>query len=182
VSHPTHIASVYFRFGPVAGHLPDCPRAGTGIWEVTRHARDGLNGETRETTIRVACFDCGVVRFETFNGAPMSTETTHASETGYGSRPEKVAGLWLHPGPRIWHGDDRGPTAYYVTRTKDRPRVPADAIGIVGWHLGKRHGVRWGAGLQPTDYGTVARAADQDWPSRRAAVAWIAAQIAAVTT
>jgi hypothetical protein len=181
VSLSKNISSLYFRFRPVAGHLPDCRHHGTDAWEVTRHVWDGLDGETRETTIRLACHDCGVVHFE-HAGAAMSMETTHASEIGYGSRPERVAGLWLHPGPRIWDGDERGPTAFYVTRTKDRPRVPGDVLGVVGWHLGPRHGVRWGAGLGATGHGTVLVSADQDWPSRRAAVAWIAAQSPAVTS
>jgi hypothetical protein len=171
-----NLRSLYFKFQPVAGHMPGCTRAGTDLWEVTRFTRD-WDGDTRQTTFRFACHDCGVVAFESIDGPMASVEHTHASEIGYGSRPEKVAGLWLHPGPRIWHGDDRGPTAYYVTRTKDRPQSPDDVAGVVGWHLGPRHGIRWSAGLHPTDHGTVTTTSGQDWSSRRAAVAWIAAQV-----
>jgi hypothetical protein len=175
--HGHSISSLYFGFGPVAGHLPDCPYAGTDVWEVTRYQRKNLDGEVRETTFRLTCHDCGVLHFQDLDGPTSSFETTHATEAGYGSKPERVLGLWLWPGPRIWYGDGRGPTAYYVTRGKDRPREPADAVGVVGWGLGKRGGVRWSAGLEPTGHGTVKTTPGQDWPSRRAAVAWIAAQI-----
>jgi hypothetical protein len=177
-SRGQHISALYFGYRPVAGHLPECSRAGTDVWEATRFTWDGLDGETRETTFRFACLECGVVAFQSFDGAVSGLEHTHATEIGYGTRPERVAGLWLHPGPRIWHGDERGPTAYYVTRGKDRPRQPADVAGMTGWHLGRRGGLRWSAGLGATDYGTVQTSAGQDFASRRAAVAWIAAQLA----
>lgn len=104
----------------------------------------------------------------------LSSETTHASEVGYGSKPERVAGVWLWPGPRIWHGDGRGPVAYFITATKDRPRCPEDVVGRVAWSLGPRGGIRWSAGLGCTGHGTVLESAGQTWPSRRAAVAWVA--------
>jgi hypothetical protein len=65
-----------------------------------------------------------------------------------------------------------------VTRTSDRPRQPDDVAGIVAWTLGKRGGVHWGAGLGATDHGTAKTGAGQEFSSRRAAVAWIAAQLA----
>jgi hypothetical protein len=173
-----NISSLYFRFRPVAGHEPGCPREGTDTWEVTWYVRDFPRDET---TIRLACADCGTVAFFAADGS-LSTEHTHASQIGWGSRPDKVAGLWLHAGPPVWYRDDRGPTAYYVTTTPARPSEPGQAAGIVGWHTGPRGGIRWGAGLDPTDHGTVAVAAGRDFSSRRAAVAWIAAQLAARTT
>jgi hypothetical protein len=175
-----NIRAQYFDFRPVAGHLPDCPRAGSDVWEATRYTWHGFDAaETvRETTFRLACHDCGVVAFETFDGPSSGFRCTHARHVGYASRPERVGGLWLHPGPPIWDDDDRGPSAYYVTETRDRPRDPADVAGVVAWHLGPRGGVRWGAGLGQTDSGCVRESAGQDWPSRRAAVAWIAARLA----
>jgi hypothetical protein len=175
--HGHGISDLYFGYLSPAGHLPGCPHAGTGIWEATQHVRRGPDGEARETTFRFACHDCGVVHFESIDGAMSSFETTHATEAGYGSKPEKVLGLWLWPGPRIWHGDERGPMAYYVTRDKERPRAPGDVAAVVGWGTGPRGGTRWRAGLEPSDYGTVKTPAGQDFPSRRAAVAWVAAQI-----
>lgn len=171
------IGTLYFRFGPVAGHAEGCPNAAGDLWEVTRYADTRFSGEVRQTTFRFACHACGVVHFERIDGAPAGFETTHGGEVGYASRPERAAGLWLWAGPRMWYRDERGPEAFYVTCGKARPRQPADAVGIVGWHLGKRGGVRWGAGLYPTGHGTVQASAGQDWPSRRAAVAWIAAQL-----
>jgi hypothetical protein len=175
--HGHDIAALYFGFGPVAGHCAGCPREGTDVWEVTRYRRKNFGGDVRETTLRFACHECGAVLFESFDGQSTSFETTHGAEAGYGSKPERVLGLWLWPGPRIWHGDERGPTAYYVTRSKERPRVPADVAGMVGWHTGPRGGVKWAAGLAPTEHGTVKTPSGQDFGSRRAAVAWIAARI-----
>lgn len=171
------IGSLYFQFRPVAGHLAGCSREGTDVWESTRFTWEGFDGETKETTFRFACDECGVVAFESVDGPMSSLECTHASQVGYGSRPERVAGLWLHPGPRLWRGDEHGPCAFYVTHGKDRPRQPGDVAGIVAWHLGKRGGVRWSAGLEATEYGTAKTAAGQDFASRRAAVAWIAAHL-----
>jgi hypothetical protein len=177
-AHGYGISGLYFGFGPVAGHLPDCPRAGTDVWEVTRHQDRNFDGEVRRTTFRLACHDCGVVHFQDLDGPDLSFETTHGTEAGYGSKPEKVLGLWLWPGPRIWHGDSRGPMAYYVTRGKARPRAASDVAGVVGWRTGPRGGVKWAAGLAPTKHGTVQTPSGQDFGSRRAAVAWIAAQLA----
>jgi hypothetical protein len=168
----THnIDDLYFRYRSVAGHLEGCSRRGTDVWETTRYVRERYPDGT-ETVIRSACRECGVVAFERTD-SDMSHETTHASQVGYGSKPEKVLGHWLHPGPGIWYGDDRGPTVFFVTATKEPPTRPEDVLGKVGWNLGPRHGLRWSAGLGCTDHGTVLRGAEQTWPSRRAAVAWV---------
>jgi len=173
------IHRLYFEFGPVAAHRAGCPQRGSDVWEVTRHQDKHSGGETRRTTLRYACHRCGAVAFETFDGPDAAFEPTHATQTGYGAGPERVAGLWLWPGPRIWPGDARGPLACYVTRGKDRPRRPEDTVGVVGWHLGRRGGIKWSAGLGCTDHHTVTVSAGQDFASRRAAVAWIAAQLTA---
>ena len=171
ISH--HIDALYFDYQPVAGHLEDCPRHGTDVWDVTRHHWESFSGHKTEITIRCACHLCGFVAFDRAD-TDLSHEVTHADEVGYGSKPENVAGVWLHPGPRIWCRDERGPTAYLVTRSKELPRRPEDVIGKVGWTLGSRGGVRWGAGLGCTGHGTVLTASEQTWSSRRAAVAWVA--------
>jgi hypothetical protein len=170
ISH--NIDDLYFRYRSVAGHLEGCPRHGTDVREVTRFTRDSCTGERRETTIRYACRPCGVVGFERADG-DMSIEHTHASQIGYASRPERVLGVWLHPGPGIWYGDDRGPAVFFVTAAKEPPRRPEDVLGKVGWNLGPRHGLRWSAGLGCTGDGSVLRGAAQTWTSRRAAVAWV---------
>jgi hypothetical protein len=172
------IASLYFRYKSAAGHMPKCALAGTDTWETTRFTWSSFDGSKTQTTLRLACGECGAVTFLRFD-EEESFEATHASQVGFGTRPERVAGLWLHPGPLIWRHDDRGPTSFYVTRTKDRPRDPADVAGVVGWHLGKRGGVRWSAGTGCTAYGSIEVGAGQDFASRRAAVAWIAAALTA---
>jgi hypothetical protein len=169
------IDALYFDYKPAAGHLPDCRLAGMDLWEVTRFTWvNSWDEATSETTIRLACHECGVVHFET-SDSPCSAETTHASEVGYASRPEKVLGVWLHPGPRIWHRDERGPTSYLVTASNEPPRHPEDVLGKIGWHLGSRGGVKWGAGQGCTEHGAVLTTAEQYFTSRRAAVAWVVA-------
>lgn len=171
------IDALYFEYTPVAGHLEGCRWRGTDVWEVTRHTWLSINGDSSEVTIRLACHECGVVHFEGPADGPGSMETTHADQVGYAGKPERVAGVWLHPGPRIWHGDERGPTRFLVTASKDRPRRPDDVLGIIGWHLGRRGGVRWGAGIGCTGHGTVKVSASEsgagDFATRRAAVAWV---------
>ncbi len=154
--------------------LLQAPRHGTDVWEVTKFTRDGFDGERCETTIRYACRQCCMVGFEGTDG-DMRIDHTHATQIGYGSKPERVLGAWLHPGPLIWHGDDRGPTAYLVTAGKEPPRSPEAVLGEVGWSFGPRYGVRWGAGLGCTGHGTVLAGSGQSWTSRRAAVAWVVA-------
>jgi len=169
------IDALYFDYQPVAGHLEGCRFHGTDLWEVTRHTEyvPSWSDRSPEVTLRLACSECGVVHFQMLN-TEGSSETTHANEVGYGNKPERVLGMWLHPGPRIWHGDERGPARFYVTASKDRPRQPGDVLGMVGWSLGRRGGVRWSAGVGCTGHGTVeVSSGDQTWPSRRGAVAWI---------
>lgn len=169
------IDDLYFSYRPVAGHAEGCPRRDADVWETTRFRwYSRADEQVRQTVIRYACHLCGVVGFERADGE-LSTECTHASQVGYGSKPEKVAGVWLHPGPRIWYGDDRGPLVYFVTANKQPPQRPEDVIGKVGWSLGPRGGVRWGAGIGANEHGTAVRGAEQTWPSRRGAVAWVIA-------
>jgi hypothetical protein len=165
---------LYFGYRPVADHLEGCRFHGTDMWEVTRHTWDSFRRDRDEVTIRYACHECGVITFESTDG-PMSFECTHADQVGYASKPEKVLGVWLHPGPRIWHSDDRGPQAYLITVSKEPPGRPEDVLGKVGWNLGPRRGLRWSAGLGCTGHGSVLRGAEQTWASRRAAVAWVVA-------
>jgi hypothetical protein len=169
------INELYFGYSPAAYHIQGCPRHGTDTWDVTRFTRFGTHDEVAETVIRLACDKCGLVAFTSFDGE-RTTETTHADVIGFGRKPEKVAGLWLHAGPPFWYGDDR-PERYYVTTTKDRPQRPEDAAGLVAWSAGPRGGVRWQAGLGLTERGAGRQGAGRDFPSRRAAVEWIASAI-----
>lgn len=171
------IRELYFGYQGLAGHFPGCSAA-ENVFEVTQHQYRDFGGEVKRTTLRLACHECGSVFFAAIDGDWPSTEQANADHEGYGSKPDKVLGLWLWPGPRIWHGDDRGPHSYYVTSTRERPRNHEDVLGIVGWHLGTRGGVKWSAGIGVTDHGTVQVNAE-GIASRRAAVAWIVAAIEA---
>lgn len=183
------IRKLYFDFQPAASHGQGCTRADS--WDVTRHLDYGFCSETghwdelREITLRLACPACGVIVFYTLKRQEGVNEFyqpsyTSAAAIGWGSAPRRVLGLWLHPGPPIWPGDERGPLSYYLTQAKERPRQPDDCVGVVGWHLGKRHGVKWGAGLHPTSDGTVERnSRDQDFATLHAAVRWITQELAA---
>jgi hypothetical protein len=51
-------------------------------------------------------------------------------------------------------------------------------VGIVSWGLGPRYGIKWQAGMGVSDHSTVVVRAEQNFTSRRAAVAWIAGQLA----
>jgi hypothetical protein len=129
------ISTHYFGFRPLAAHAEGCPHHGTDVWEVTVHRDTRFNGEVRETVIRLACHDCGVVHMETVDGEPGTTETTSGAEIGYVAQPERVAGLWLWTGPRMFYRDQAGPMAFYVTETKKRPRRRAETVGVVSWGL-----------------------------------------------
>jgi hypothetical protein len=169
------IGTQYFGFQPAAQHRKGCSRISSDTWVVTRHTWTSFDGETTETTFRLACFECGAVTFIGLDGE-YRTEATSVADIGFGAKPERVAGLWLHPGPHLIRGDDYGPEAFYVTRGKDRPRDPADVLGIVARHFGPRRGIKWAAGLGVTEYGRAKTGVRLDFGSKRAAVAWIAAQ------
>lgn len=174
-----NIATQYFGFRSPAGHALACPLRGTDTWDVTAHRHEPYGRDTTVTTIRLLCRTCGTVLFERFEGG-LSFEYSSTKETGYGSRPSKVAGLWLHAGPTFWSRDDRGPTAFYVTRDKDIPLAETDVLGVVGWSLTRRGAVRWWAGLGCRPHGGVETSAGIEFASRTAAVRWLADQISAV--
>ena len=172
------IISLYFKFQPVASHTDGCSRAGTDSWEATRFTWESFNGEVQETTFRFVCSECGIVALHSVDGPMSSIDRTHVSRVGFGSQPERVAGMWLHPGPLLLPDDGSGPHQFYVTRSQDRPKAPGDVTGVVGWKAGRRGGVHSIAGLGVTDYGTVRTVAGRDFSSKRAAVAWVSAQTA----
>ena len=167
-----HISRQYFDYTSAAGHEPSCSRYGTDLWEVTCRTDRKFNcEEIRGIAIRLVCHECGVIHFER-SDKEMSTEITHASQIGFGSAPEKILGLWLWAGPRIWYGDDRGPTMFLVTKTNARPRTFADVIGLVAWNFTRRGALRWAAGIGYNGF-SVEKASDQQFASRRAAVRWV---------
>lgn len=168
-----NIRSLYFDYRPVNRHAPGCPREGSDVWEAAFYTYENFDGEVKETVVRFLCAECGAVAFFSAGGS-LSEEYTDTGEIGFGSKPERCAGLWLHAGPTLWRGEGHGPSAFYVTRTKDRPRETEDLVGAVSWFTGPRGGIRWQVGMGATKYGSAKTAADRDFGSRRAAVAWIA--------
>lgn len=172
----TDIKSLYFDYTSPVWHEPGCSHAIGGQLDVGLYRYEGR--EIQEFTLRLMCPGCGAVTFVSMNGEP-DMERTDTSAIGFGLKPEKVAGLWLHPGPPLWRGEEHGPTKFYVTRTKDRPRAPEDVDGIVGWSPGRRGGIHWQAELAAVKYDMVVakETADRDFKSRPAAVKWIAAHL-----
>lgn len=176
------IGAQYFGFYPVGGHGQECPLLGTNVWEVTRHRVERYPaGEpyVSEVTLRMHCPKCGMVHFQTGDGD--SSETTHVSQIGYGTKPERCCGLWLHAGPPLISRDGYGPYVFYVTGSPEPPTSPADVIGAVSHYFSPRRALRWmGAhGCRYQGEGKVH--SNQDgFKSRRAAVQWVVDQHAAV--
>ena len=180
-----HIASLYLDYRPFGRHQPGCAAAASSQWEVTEYRWEPSYTQTSEITVRLACHACGAVVLlawkedDEAEKPTVQQEHTHADHIGYGSKPAHVAGLWLHAGPSLWPGEKNGPSAYYLTKTKERPRTRADVVGIVAWKMGKRGGTKWVAGVGCDEFGSAERVADDEFASRPAAVKWVAAQIAA---
>lgn len=169
----------YFRFRPAMHHyVTDCP----GPVDVGLYRYENFKGEITETTIRVVCFNCGAVSLFDFKGDIPTERYTSTEAIGYGSKPDKVLGLFLWPTAPIFDRDERGPWAFYVTRIPARPTEVEDPIGVVSWSLGSRGGVHWHAGIGISNSGGVKREAGQTFASRRAAVAWLASETAEAKT
>jgi hypothetical protein len=170
----THtIDGEYFRYGPAAGHLESCRYHGTDMWEVSVHRDYSFQDELRETKIRLACLTCGVLHYEWVPGE-MSSETSNASELGYGSVPERVLGVYLWAGPKFFYYDDHGPEAFLITLARERPATRADVLGAVAWSLGPRGGIKWRAGLGCSEpRGGAVAGAHTEFASRRSAVKWV---------
>jgi hypothetical protein len=179
------ISEQYFGFTPMTSHRETCSRSGTNLWEVSRIHRERLRsqetgGPYTETAIRMVCTECGVVHLD--HGENWGTQGTTTREIGYGAKPIRCAGLWLHPGPIYPYRDDTDPETYYATGSPERPTEPRDVIGIIGWYRpfnGSRHGaVRWWAGIGLTELGNARTTAPDDLvlKSKTAAARWVADQ------
>jgi len=167
---PLSTTAHYFEFTGYA-HAAGCA-AGPG-WEVAQHVERGSKGEPGEVTLRLVCRSCGVVYLQTFASEPVTWWCTTVRHIGYGSPPVLVAGLWLHPGRQF--SDDGGPETYLVTTGRATPSEKTELVGAVAWRQGPRGSRIWTAafGFEPA----IAHA--DGFRSRRAAVWWIADQIAA---
>lgn len=182
------ISVQYFEYEPAVNHRPDCPRYGTDLWEVRRDSEATVWKQEYTTTLRFVCRECGVVRIEQYTGpaGPIKTDTSTA-EIGYGTKPERVrkdgTEVWLHAGPRGAFHDELGAETYYVTAENATPRLPSEALGIIGWHRpwrgSKLGAVKWTAGWRLTDDGSVKEPAENEFASKRAAALWVLEQHAA---
>lgn len=179
------ISETYLGFVPMTSHRPTCSRAGTSLWEVARIHRERLRsqeagGPRTETTVRMVCTECGVVHLD--RGENWATTGTTTREIGYGAKPIRCAGLWLHPGPIYPVRDGADPDAYYVTGSPERPADPRDVIGIIGsyqpWDGIRNRAVRWWAGVGLTELGNGRTLAPDDLvlKSKTAAAKWVADQ------
>lgn len=164
---------LYFGFRPVAAHKPDCPRRGTALVEATKQVEFDLDGEVEQETYRFACSECGETLF-VFSDHDLDSERTNAGQIGFGAKPERVGGLWLHPGPRLLRDDEKGPWEYLVTREPTRPQTTDEVVGKLRAVPGPRGGTRWSAGVGYDERGFVSTNADEFFRSKRAAVDWIA--------
>ncbi|MFC6885261.1 MULTISPECIES: hypothetical protein [Actinomadura] len=179
------IGELYFDFAPLDDHRPTCSRAGTALWEVARLGRSRLRsqesgGDYTETTLRMLCRECGVVRLE--RGEGLIHELTNVAQIGYGGKPSRCAGLWLHPGPLFGYRelDELGPETFYATGSATAPTAREDVIGTVSWYKTERRATRWSAGYRLTEYGNAARVPNPNhFSSKTAAARWIAEQHAA---
>lgn len=176
------ISDHYFGFVPLDGHRKTCSRFGTALWEIAHLRRERLRseeagGDVVETITRTLCSECGVVRLE--HGDSGGSETTNVDRIGYGAKPQRCAGLWLHPGP-LWgwaEVDAHGPEAYYVTGSPTTPATRDDVLGQVGWFKTRRGAVRWYAAYGLTKAGHMGRRPDpNEFKSRTAAAKWVAEQ------
>lgn len=135
------ISDQYFGFQALGRPQPGLPPAPhehgeTTVYRTACGALPCSDGEPKrdgyQIVVRMVCREC-----------------TNVSKIGYGSKPARAAGLWLHPGPPFVNRDDHGPEAHYVTGSKDSPSTREDVIGLVGWKIGKRGGKVWWAGYGP---------------------------------
>lgn len=174
----------YLRAHPAAHHRnSSCSRWNSDQWEVAVIPSNLPASAPDQQTLRLLCRECGVVELHQHNGEPDSRRVTTTELIGYGTRPARECGLYLHAGPTLGSlrlAADRGPQTYYVTRTADVPAVAADVLGVVAYWVTPRGVVRWQTGLQlhRGEFAFMIReSGPKDLRSRRAAVRWIAERL-----
>lgn len=192
----------YMDWRPMAAHADGCKRTG---WDVRRCERESYGG-SRDIGVRAICPEtggCGVVVELMFHLADERDPDTqdlrsgesysggHVDRIGYGTKPTKIGGVWLHAGPPFaafsWATDD-GPEWWYVTRSETPPASCDETLGKIfrlrkdGRQLKGRFGA--GAGWKRDRYasGELLRERRDDLTSRTAAARWVeqrAAELAA---
>lgn len=179
-----HIAELYFQFETLNGHRAECTR-GPDTWEVTRRIEYNIfpkddEDEIRQTSLRLHCPECGAVQFFRSPGH-LERRLESSARIGFGSAPERLAGLWLWAGPELLPGAGYGPDAYYVTTHKIRPHRPAQVAGVIGQGRSSARAnaaTRWYASLGCNDYGSGMQAGPEEgFKTRGGAAKWIAGQL-----
>lgn len=182
------IGRQYFSYEPVGGHTNDCTQGPGSRWDVATYIEYGFGDQdqdVRHENIRLTCTECGAVKFYRTGhpdyGPGLKIDRTSTAELGFGAAPERVAGVWLWPGPLALYAEKHGPESYLVTAYKVRPSSPGAVVGLVGWarNLARSNGaIRWYAGLGCTEWGSIKEAAPDHFTSRTAAAKWLAGQLA----
>lgn len=181
-----HIGHQYFGYRPVPGHASECTQGPASRWEVATHVDYGFgehDREVRRESLRLTCTECGAVRFYGTTpdfGPGLEVDITTTAGLGFGAAPERVAGVWLWPGPLALYAEKHGPESYLVTAYKVRPSSPGAVVGLIGWgrNLARSNGaVRWHAGVGCTEWGSIKEAAPDHFTSKTAAAKWLAGQL-----
>lgn len=178
------ISEHYFEFDRLE-HRDGCKLFGTGMWEVARmRIEAGPVFAEDQVVTRMLCRQCAAVHLVAADADKR--RATSIDQIGYGGRPERAAGLWLHPGPPMFPGDDDGPWEYYASGSPDAPARPEDVIGLIARRHGQRGGTLWraGYGVRKGTYRGyhVDRQGPHYFRSRAAAAKWLAAQHAQALT
>lgn len=165
------IHRTYFGYAPLGGHEHGC-RADNGGWEVSI-ATDERVDHDNVADLRLVCRSCG--RVVLLHG--KNYEFTSVERIGYGSKPERCAGVWLHAGqPLTYLSTDPGPWDYYVTGYLTPPADESEVLGIITRAITPRGAQRWLAGYGQRPGGGAITNTDERFKTKFAAVRWITAE------
>lgn len=152
------------------GHHPDCPRR---VWEVdTRTNHDARRGrhegaehrcpnedcshddQYSELTVRVICRGCTAVHV--YVGEETARSGGSTRQLGYGQRPRKVGGLWLHPGAPLLY-DDEVPWDFLCALDRVDRLEREHIVGYIRQARGRLGALKWSAAAVP-ELGDTGRA------------------------
>ncbi len=192
------IRDLYFGWNELT-HAADCKRP---VWEAATRTEERHwpryggpehacpNGDEcshsstyTRTEVRLVCRSCDVVRV--MAGEEHSFGSTTTAHYGYGSAPERKAGLLLWPSGPLFQESGEPPWEYLVTRPGVTRVTEDDVVAAIAQSRGKRGAKQWSAvavrhadgpyGLRPFRYAR----ANTGLRSVGAAAKWIAAQLQA---
>lgn len=189
----------YFDWRPTPAHGKGCKQT---RWEVRERRTDYPSSGREDIDLQLVCPEvggCGVAITWSFSLAPDKDEESGdprsgigyssgpVAHIGYGVKPVRVNGVWLHSGPPLLPGYGDGPDYYLVTSSPSPPAGWADVLGVIGQV--RRHGRQLkGRWFATADYaegrhgGMSPQQTAEDRTSRTAAVAWVIAQTEATET